>query len=63
MIRPVPLTVFVVYGEPEMGVWCDGCSLPSKTVWPATLLTIKGVTSGATAERCLNGCQRKDNNA
>lgn len=62
MIRPVA-TVYVEVGEPERGVWCNGCLLPARIVWPVTLLTSNGVTSGATAEQCLNGCHRKDGDA
>lgn len=58
MIRRV-LSVYTVMGEPEMGVWCDVCQLPSKIVWPVSLLTANGV-SQAHAEKCLNGCERKD---
>lgn len=38
------LTVRVMAGDPERGIWCAPCALPSAVSVPVYLLTASGVT-------------------
>lgn len=40
--RSVPYVVFISAGEPETGLWCDACLLPSRVRVPVITLTETG---------------------
>lgn len=40
-----PCTLIITWGEPETGIWCPTCLLPSALRWPLYLLGEDGIGS------------------
>lgn len=47
-------TVHIETTEPEVGIWCEPCALPSKVRVRAVMITGRGVSPLVTAEQCEN---------
>lgn len=41
------VTVLLSAGEPETGLWCDACLLPSRIRVPITMITTAGASDTA----------------
>lgn len=44
---PRSCTVFISGGEPETGLWCDDCLLPSRVRVPIVMITESGASDTA----------------
>jgi hypothetical protein len=52
-----PYVVLVAAGEPEAGLWCDACQLPSAVRVPLIMITENGAdTSALSAVELCTGC-------
>lgn len=50
-----PHVVIVTHGEPETGLWCPTCLLPSAVLWPLVLIGENGADDAGCVILC-DGC-------
>lgn len=46
------VTVNLTVGEPELGLWCETCALPSLVEFPIYAITEQGVTQMGAVPLC-----------
>jgi hypothetical protein len=56
--EPPAYVVILTTGEPEIGLWCDSCLLPSRMRIPTFMLTEQGSSDGPLIDACTE-CERR----